>query len=748
MKAILSSFFLIISISIFSQISFRTVVTTLPEAKTDFETADIGDINNDGLKDLVIGSGYYFDDTNDYSIIIYKQAQDGNLSSPTMFKYPKAYPGLKVLKISDLNNDKLNDIVIGYSDSIGIYYQLKSGGFSKINSFFSGHSVDGLKTGDLNNDGLTDIAVCHWNDPFIKIFTQKTDGSFSTKAVAIKNAGYDEIDIADVNGDNLNDIIYMPGQLTHSTLQILYQKPNIGITDSVFLYKYPGEYYPTFNGIGIGDLNNDGRNDIVGAMGGNTANMILMLQDSLGKMGNKNLKISAYDIPTPVEVADLNCDGNNEIIVGHDGWNAVTIYEKNALQEYDNYSRYGASYNQNKYSMAVGDLNNDNKIDIVSVTDNATFTILYNTSKPKSFNKIDTTILNLTVMIDTTSNSVYMTTIINDPSPTCKVNRELLEKITIKSRNEYFTGDSLLIRHSNLCNYNYIDTIMTHFSYTKSTILSIDTTKTIINNDYCYVSSENLTVSSANNSSCPFYIYSNICWNLSIDQNWLVASKASGSGSSKIYLTATENQSTNPRTAIITLTALGVPTIKIAVIQQGASPFIESSASSIILSENVNNTSYFNINSNISWKISLDTTWLKANKYEGVGNSLITINATSNKLNSNKYGIITIIGADTIIKTIGITQLSNNTNSLPQNTNDIPNINIYPNPIKNKLHIENQAMLADSLLEIYDLNGMLQFKQELNTKDSEFDINFLTKGVYLLKLHTVKGVMIKKIIKE
>ncbi len=99
---------------------------------------------------------------------------DSTLAAPVSIKYPDPYPGLDVLHISDVNNDKLNDVIIGYSDSIGIFFQDQLGGLEPVKTWYSGRDVDGLKTGDLNNDGLNDIAVCHWNDDFIKGFLPDT----------------------------------------------------------------------------------------------------------------------------------------------------------------------------------------------------------------------------------------------------------------------------------------------------------------------------------------------------------------------------------------------------------------------------------------------------------------------------------------------------------------------------------------------------------------------------------------------
>lgn len=746
MKLVFTILSILFSIPVWSQLDFKEVKKHLSGATTDFKTVAIGDINNDGRNDLVIGSGYSFDTTYDYNIIIYKQSTDGTLLSPVRFRYPTSYPGLKVLQIADLNNDRLKDIVIGYSDSIAIYYQLNTGLFSKIKSYYSGYTVDGLKTGDLNNDGLTDIAVCHWNSSYINIFTQNVNGGFSIKSVPILSGGYDEIDIADMNGDKLNDVIFMPGQLLQSTLQILYQKPQFGITDSVFLYKYTEDYYPAFQGIGIGDLDNDGRNDLVGSKGGNDGYLLLMYQDSLGTIGNNNVKIPAYDIPTPVEIADLNCDGNNEIIVGHSGWGSVTIYEKDKSQKYSNYLRFNSSFYYYPYSMAVGDLNNDNKSDIVSVDNGANISILYNTSKPTNFNRIDTKVSNMVLLKDTTNSYETIITTIIDPVPACKVNRELQKQIITKYANEYYKGDSLTIRYASLCNSNYTDTITKHFNYTNSKVLSVDTIKTIVSKDQLSISISWIRLNSSINSNDSFYLYSNICWNLSTDQNWLFPSKSSGSGGEMILLAATANFSTSPRSAIVTISGKDVPTLKINVIQEAALPFLSTSSSSIIFDKSVNNTAYFNISSNINWKIVNPIEWINLDKFDGSNNALITITASPNTSNTDRSGIIFIEGDNNITISMAITQLFTIIDAMSKL--DKGELKVYPNPFHDKIYLELLAPTQEATVDVLDSTGRKLLSRKLNDKRTEINLSAFLEGIYYMKIITNRSTTTRKIIKE
>lgn len=463
---------LLVTINLFtlsySQINFTKV---RQDVESDLKVVDIGDINNDGLDDVIVGAGYMFDNINSYNLLVYYQNTDGTLKNPIKVKYPDSYPGLQAIDIADLNNDTLYDVVISYGDSIGIFFQNQLGNLEPIKSYYSGKKVDGLKTGDLNNDGLKDIAACHWRDNYIRVFFQAATGTFQIKDVKMRTAGYDELDIADMNNDGLDDIVFMPGQLGHSSLQILYQDVSLGITDSVYFYKIPSGYGGLFQGIGLGDLNNDGLVDVAGSQYDKT---ILLFQSKDNTIGDSILVIgpSTY----AVDIADMNCDGINDIIAQN------IIYYRNSVNNQYLGMSSGSYSNFNPYSLAIGDINHDHRLDIVSVG-GSYVDLLYNTTKPINFVDIDTAIINLNIKIDTiTSNNSYQVIDIDSTSD-CHIKNIYNFQVRTINKYEKHVADSAFIRYGSLCDNEYKDTVLVSFDYTLKSIISSDTVKTLSSAD-------------------------------------------------------------------------------------------------------------------------------------------------------------------------------------------------------------------------------------------------------------------------
>ncbi len=88
------------------------------------------------------------------------------------------------------------------------------------------------------------------------------------------------------------------------------------------------------------------------------------------------------------------------------------------------------------------------------------------------------------------------------------------------------------------------------------------------------------------------------------------------------------------------------------------------------------------------------------------------------------------------------------TNELLSN-HEVPlkSISIYPNPVLDKLIIENPKLEIDKI-SITDVNGKQIFQQKLNSSKIKIDFSAYPKGAYFLRIDSNGKLQIEKIIKK
>jgi len=348
----------------------------------------IGDVTGDGLNDIV-GVNPDFD-----SVYVCPQSASGEMEAYFSYAAPIAHSGRfsGSVDIADMNSDGHLDVIVGLDNAVGVLFQNESGGLEDVVGFatahWSGTNIYKLRCGDFNNDGLSDVASIDWgiHSHDVDIFLQTTSGSLYRSAVyVVEHGGYDDITTGDLNSDGLHDIVVMSGQYyLWDNLGILLQTAT-GAFDGPFYYDLGGSEMA--GGVGVGDLNGDGRDDVVVSYGGNVpASFIGVFLQSDDGIVDTAFSLASYHRPQPVEVADINLDGRDDVLTAHGGWMRLGVYlqdDKGSLMKEDLYNiPYSSNYNT--HALAVGDLNGDLSPDVAVARhgSNGGAFILYNATMP------------------------------------------------------------------------------------------------------------------------------------------------------------------------------------------------------------------------------------------------------------------------------------------------------------------------------------------------------------------------------
>lgn len=86
--------------------------------------------------------------------------------------------------------------------------------------------------------------------------------------------------------------------------------------------------------------------------------------------------------------------------------------------------------------------------------------------------------------------------------------------------------------------------------------------------------------------------------------------------------------------------------------------------------------------------------------------------------------------------------------TLSLSENELNLFKLYPNPTKNKVYVEVNTIDVDLEINILDLSGKIIHSQNIDALTTEIDLEFLSSGVYFIKITSQTNQQIERLIKE
>ena len=349
----------------------------------------IGDANGDGRMDLAVTE----DVTTDvHQLSLFIQRADGKLSPPVTMQLPAEFGWAFPVAFADLDHDGTDEIMVGMAKLLVV--RLAGGSLATMTTEPVKYGCAYIVTGDIDADGKTDI-VCHTGlgtPSSATLLYGNGAGGFRDATDMLTGVGSYGIDpdfmgiqLEDVTGDGFVDLL-----VTASRVAGFHVYPNDGagnlipVSTTYYHPSSPSQVWPA--SIQVLDIDGDGMNEVVTASPDNRPDARLNIYRR-GPNGYLALaeRLPIYDSTTALLAADVDGDGDEELVAGHFAFNAVTVlgaespgFDRQARFELPGFA-YGIFTSRalgTFKALALGDLDGDGCIDLAGATHSGA-TVLY-----------------------------------------------------------------------------------------------------------------------------------------------------------------------------------------------------------------------------------------------------------------------------------------------------------------------------------------------------------------------------------
>lgn len=235
----------------------------------------------------------------------------------------------------DVNNDGKLDLIhgaVGQNNAFIVQMGNGDGTFGaevSYDGYFGGH----LNVSDVNNDGFIDIIGVGNGSGKVAIALGRGDGTFGsarTYDAGMGNISLRSFSLADLNGDGVEDIVNFSSSGNGYSVMLGNADGSFGVGTSVALVGIDGN-----SSFAIGDLNNDGKIDLVYSTTDASGSVVTLFGNGNGTFGSATTRSTGVGRSTGITLGDLNRDGFLDITTLNTTGNSTRVLLGNGNGTFD-----------------------------------------------------------------------------------------------------------------------------------------------------------------------------------------------------------------------------------------------------------------------------------------------------------------------------------------------------------------------------------------------------------------------------
>jgi hypothetical protein len=275
-----------------------------------------GDFNGDGLPDFATIIHLGTPSLTYIGVVL----NGPSLSFASPMLTPVTFGAGDLILVGDINNDGKDDVILVHPSSMDVFISIGDGTFATPQSVNTAITTPvAAAFWDVNHDHILDIVIVDGQSTQAAYLLGNGQGAFGPPQLKAFPAQISFGVLADLDADGNLDLVtnttLYPGDGKGGFLAgIPFQNTdhqNAGATSS--------------NSVGVGDLNGDGKLDVVTA-NGNWNTVSIFLNQGGRKLVQSGASLWSGNNPTALAIADVNWDGKADLVVTNSAESDLSVF--------------------------------------------------------------------------------------------------------------------------------------------------------------------------------------------------------------------------------------------------------------------------------------------------------------------------------------------------------------------------------------------------------------------------------------